>query len=312
MMKDLSKVTNENGVITALAIDQRNSLKKMLGTLGTTEHVSRFKEIVSEQLSKEASAILLDPEYGLSAASVRDDSCAAIFSYEVSGYQKDKTGRLPTILEGWTVEKLKNNGADAIKLLVYYDPDEDDTINRFKKTFIKDVGTECKESGLPFFLEIITYDHTIEDMSSKAYAVKRPQKINDSMREFSTPTYHVDVLKIEVPVNMHFVEGFSDDYVYTKEEARAFFKAQNDSTTLPFIFLSGGVPTDLFLDTLSFAHEASSNFSGILGGRAIWKESIQIYIQHGEDKTSEWMRETGMKNILDIMTLVNNTARPIK
>ena len=311
-MKDLSKVTNDNGVITALAIDQRNSLKQMLGDLGTTENMSRFKEIVSENLSPHAAAILLDPQYGLSAAQKTVESCAAILSYEVSGYKKDEPGRLPTLLDDWSAAKLKDNGADAIKLLVYYDPDEGDEINDRKKTLIKCVGDECAASELPFFLEIITYDYMSDDTKDKAFALKRPHKINTSMAEFSKPEYHVDVLKVEVPVNMYFVEGFGGDAVYTQSEARDFFKAQNDVTKVPFIFLSGGVPTEMFIDTLQFAHDAGSNFNGILGGRAIWKESIDIFVNDGEAAAAEWMQTKGKENILNIMNLVDKIARPIE
>lgn len=311
-MKDLTKVTNENGVITALAVDQRNSLKGMMGELGTTENMARFKEIVSEHLSPYAAAILLDPQYGLSAALRTVDSCAAIFSYEVSGYRKDEPGRLPTLLEDWSVAQLKENGADAVKLLVYYDPDEDARINDRKKNLIKCVGVECYDAGLPFFLEIITYDYTLEDMKSKAFAVKRPHKINASMAEFSKREYQVDVLKVEVPVNMYYVEGFGEDFVYTQDEARDFFRVQNEVTKVPFIFLSGGVPTDMFIDTLRFAHDAGSNFNGILGGRAIWKESIDVFVNAGEAAATEWMQTKGKENILNIMSLVDKIARPIE
>lgn len=310
-MKNLNKVTNDNGVITALAIDQRNSLKDMLGELGTTEHMVRFKEIVAEHLSPYAAAILLDPQYGLSAAQQTVDACAAIFSYEVSGYRKDEPGRLPTLLDDWSAAQLKENGADAVKLLVYYDPDEDAGINDRKKNLIQCVGIECNEAGLPFFLEIITYDYESEDTKGKAFALKRPHKIIASMEEFSQRKYAVDVLKVEVPVNMYYVEGYGEDFIYTKDEARAFFQKQNDVTDVPFIFLSGGVPTDMFIETLEFAHEAGSNFNGILGGRAIWKESIGVYVREGEDAAAGWMRTKGRENILYIMDLVDKIARPV-
>jgi tagatose-1,6-bisphosphate aldolase len=49
------------------------------------------------------------------------------------------------------------------------------------------------------------------------------------------------VLKVEVPVNMNFVEGFGETVCYTQAEAAAYFKEQSDATELPFIFLSAGV-----------------------------------------------------------------------
>ncbi len=97
-------------------------------------------------------------------------------------------------------------------------------------------------------------------------------KVNEMMKEFSNPRYGVDVLKVEVPVNMKFVEGYAtgDDYVYTKAQAAQYFKAQSEATSLPFIFLSAGVSAELFQETLRFAKAAGSTFNGVLCGRATW------------------------------------------
>ena len=42
------------------------------------------------------------------------------------------------------------------------------------------------------------------------------------MKEFSKDRYNVDVLKVEVPVNMNFVEGFGTESLYSQDEAQAF------------------------------------------------------------------------------------------
>src|SRR5690606_36484164 len=108
-----------------------------------------------------------------------------------------------------------------------------------KQAFIERVGSECVAEDIPYFLEIVTYDAKIDDVKSAEYAKVKPHKVNESMREFTKPRYAVDVLKVEVPVNMNFVEGFAEDEViYTKEEARKYFKEQSDISTVPFIFLS--------------------------------------------------------------------------
>lgn len=65
--KALLNLTNDQGIISALAIDQRGALKKMMGENGTQEAIEEFKMLVSEILTPYASSILLDPEYGLPA-----------------------------------------------------------------------------------------------------------------------------------------------------------------------------------------------------------------------------------------------------
>ena len=88
------------------------------------------------------------------------------------------------------------------------------------------------------------------------------------MKVFSDPRFNIDVLKVEVPVNIKYVEGFAEgEVVYTREEAAAFFKAQDEATNLPYIYLSAGVSAKLFQDTLVFAHESGANFNGVLCGR---------------------------------------------
>jgi len=71
----LVKLSNKNHVIGALAIDQRGSLKKMIAAgnpnVKGDEGIIRFKELISEELTKYSSSILLDPEYGLPAAKLR-------------------------------------------------------------------------------------------------------------------------------------------------------------------------------------------------------------------------------------------------
>lgn len=71
----INAVADANGVIAAVAIDQRGSLQKAIANakgeeVGATE-LSEFKVLVSEQLTPYASAILLDPEYGLEAVKHR-------------------------------------------------------------------------------------------------------------------------------------------------------------------------------------------------------------------------------------------------
>ncbi len=87
------------------------------------------------------------------------------------------------------------------------------------------------------------------------------------MKLFSEPRFNVDVLKVEVPVNMKYVEGFAEgEVVYTKEEAAQHFKDQDAATHLPYIYLSAGVSAELFQETLKFAHEAGAKFNGVLCG----------------------------------------------
>lgn len=234
----LKRLTDEAGIISALAIDQRGALKKMINQYkeATSEDIIQFKQMVSQYLTPYASAILLDPEYGLPAAALREKECGLLLAYEKTGYDTKMPGKLPDLLNIWSVKRLKEAGADACKFLLYYDVDEPAEINVQKQIVIERIGSECEAEGIPFFLEILSYDATIGDPSSLAYAKVKPHKVIETMREFSKERYQVDVLKVEVPVNMRFVEGYGQETCYSQAEASAYFYEQSKVTEQPFIF----------------------------------------------------------------------------
>lgn len=310
-LQKLKNTSNQEGIIGALAIDQRGALKKMINKYKQEAEdgdIETFKKIVSEELTPYASSILLDPEYGLPAASSRSENAGLLLAYEKTGYDASTPGRLPDSLNVWSVKRLKEAGADACKFLLYYDVDESDEINDQKKAYMERIGSECVAEELPFFLELVSYDATIEDTGSKEYAKVKPHKVNEMMKEFSKSRYNVDVLKMEVPVNMNYVEGYGDEVVYSREEALNYFKEQSEATELPFIFLSAGVSAQLFQETLHFAKEAGSTFNGVLCGRATWANGVEPFIKEGEEAARQWLQTQGRKNIEELNAVLAETA----
>jgi tagatose 1,6-diphosphate aldolase len=314
--KRLRKILNEQNVIAALAIDQRGAMKKMITRYkkeATSEDIIEFKTLVSKELTPYTSSILLDPEYGLPAAKQKDPESGLLLAYEKTGYDATIPGRLPDILDVWSVRRLKETGADACKFLLYYDVDEAKEINEQKHAFIERLGSECVAEELPFFLELVSYDAAGLDANSMDYAKVKPHKVNDMMKVFSDEKYHVDVLKVEVPVNMNFVEGYAKDEVaYTQEVAAKYYAEQSAATQLPFIFLSAGVSASLFRDTLRFAKNAGSTFNGVLCGRATWANGVEVFIKDGKEAAIEWLRTQGKKNIDELNEVLEETATSIK
>jgi len=308
------RLSNDSGIIAALAIDQRGALKKMIAAhkpSGAEDRdIVEFKTLVSKELTPFASSILLDPEYGLAAASARDSSAGLLLAYEKTGYDASKKGRLPDLLNVWSAKRLKEAGADAVKFLLYYDIDEEAEINEQKHAFIERLGAECTAEDIPFYLELVSYDAQNADSASKAYARVKPHKVNDMMKEFSKPRYGVDVLKVEVPVNMKYVEGYAaeGEVVYSQQEAAKFFKQQSDATPLPFIFLSAGVSAELFQQTLRFAKAAGSTFNGVLCGRATWADGVKPFITEGEERAKCWLHAEGQRNISQLNDVLQDTA----
>src|SRR5689334_10339336 len=225
----MKAVSNERGVIAAAAMDQRGSLKKSLakekgGDVGDRE-MEEFKTLVTEVLTRHASAILLDPEWGIPASKHRAKNSGLLMAYEKTGYDANTPGRLPDLLDLWSVRRLKAAGADCIKILLYYAPADAPKINEHKHAWVERIGDECRTNDIPFFLEVIAYEQGLDEKGLE-FAKKKPELVAAYMREFSKDQYGVDVLKVEVPVNMQFVEGmksFKGSSAYTKQQAMDAF-----------------------------------------------------------------------------------------
>ena len=117
----------------------------------------------------------------------------------------------------------------------------------------------------------MTYDNQIGDEKGKAFALVKPHKVNSAMKLFSEARFGVDTLKVELPVNMNFVQGYGHEACMTQQEAAEAFKAQANSTHIPYIYLSAGMDSQLFNKSLQFAAENGSTFNGVLCGRATWQ-----------------------------------------
>ena len=311
--KYMEKLSDENGIISALAFDQRGALKRLMAqhqeAEPTVAQMEELKVLVAEELTPYASSMLLDPEYGLPATKALDKNAGLLLAYEKTGYDTSSTKRLPDCLDVWSAKRIKEQGADAVKFLLYYDVDSSEELNQQKQAYIERVGSECVAEDIPFFLEILAYDEKIADASSAEYAKVKPHKVISAMKVFSDPRFNIDVLKVEVPVNVKYVEGFGDgEVVHTKEQAAAFFKEQDEATNLPYIYLSAGVSAKLFQETLVFAHESGANFNGVLCGRATWAGSVKDYIEQGEEAARKWLRTTGFENIDELNKVLQKTA----
>jgi len=306
-MRRMKALANSAGVIAAAAMDQRGSLQKSLAAAKgvdpkqiTDQMMTEFKTAVTKVLTPHASAILLDPEWGLPAAKARSKNAGLLLAYEASGYDNTQPGRLPDLLPHVSVRRIADWGADAVKVLIYYTPFEDSKINDIKHAFIERIGAECLSYEIPFFLEFVGYDPQGGDEKSLEYAKRKPEIVTRSMQEFTKPHYYVDVLKVEVPINAEYVEGssvYKGQKAYTRAEALDHFRRAGSAASKPFIYLSAGVSNAQFTESLHMATEARVDFSGVLCGRATWKEGIPVYAKQGVKALEEWLSKEGVKNI---------------
>jgi tagatose 1,6-diphosphate aldolase len=302
----MKAVSNQRGVIAAAAMDQRGSLQKSLakekGAEISSAMMEEFKAIVAEVLTPHASAILLDPELGLPAAKRRARNAGLLLAYEKTGYDKTGPGRLPDLLDNWSARRLKEAGADCVKVLLYYTPTDGPAINDKKHAWVERIGDECRANDIPYFLEFVGYEEGADEKGLD-FAKKKPEIVSQSMAEFSKERYGVDVLKVEIPINMKFVEGaksFGGQKAYSKQEAMEHFHAAAAVTKKPFIYLSAGVSNAEFNESLALAAESGVKFNGVLCGRATWKDGIPVYAKQGAKAFEQWLQSEGVKNIENV------------
>lgn len=317
----LDSLSTANGAIAALAMDQRKSLRRMIADAASLslsdipdEKLAEFKSAVAEALSPYASAFLLDPEYGMQAASLRAEDCGLLLAYELDGYENPRPHRMLALMPQHSVRTLRDAGASGIKILLHYSPLDDQNANEEKKVLIERIGNECEAQEIPFFLEPVLYDpaaNGVQAMSNFDFAKSKPALVLEMMQEFSRAVYKVDVLKVEFPVAAAYVEGsevFCGQAAYKHEEALDWFRAIDAAAGCPYIYLSAGVSTQTFCESLRLANEAEVRYSGVLCGRAMWQDGVPVYAKRGLEALRQWLATQGIANVRQMNDLIRSAT----
>lgn len=286
--RGLVETSNAQNQFTIVAFDQRGSLTDMLSTGWTYDDVVTVKREAATVFSKRASAMLLDPIYGLDAGMALDRGCGLIVALEKSGYTGDSTYRRIEFYPEWTVRKIKNMGAAAVKLLIYYHPHAG-ALTEEIEALVENVTQECHAHDIPLFLEPVTYSLKTEvAKSSREFASELPGLVRETAQRLSK--FKPDILKMEFPADAKFD---TDHKMW--ESACA---AVSEASEVPWVLLSAGVNFDVFEKQVDVACRQGA--SGFLAGRAIWKEGVAM----SPTERVRFMQETG---IARLQTLIDST-----
>ena len=169
-LRGLQRISNPNGTLTMVATDQNSSMismmKKATGKEPTYAEVADAKVMLSRALSPYCSGLLVDGYYGYFstiAAQAVPSSTGLLIRVEKSGAAKNAAGAPCGEVEpGWGVNKIKSCGADAVKLLAQFEPDEFDSAER-NFEFTKQIYNACIENDILFLLEPIHFPYNGED-----------------------------------------------------------------------------------------------------------------------------------------------------
>lgn len=312
----LEGLCQPHGFLAALAIDQGSSLAEMIVRAGASpddpaQHLLAFKSVLIEEISPESSAVLLDFKHGTELQKFVSPGAGVLRAYELDVYATGGEERLTAMpLEG-TIRELADVGAKGIKLYSYFDPDDRPQVNARKKALVERVGAECFANDIPFLFEPLVYSGG-EDLAGIDFARRKPSLVRRAIEEFSGPQYRVDVLKVELPFNVSFVDGLksrSGSSCYSREEACGFMRDCAGASTRPLVFLSAGIAADAFRQGLQIANESGISYGGFVVGRAIWMDAVPIYAKEGITGLRQWAKTEGRRRFAGLVSTAAEVAR---
>jgi tagatose 1,6-diphosphate aldolase len=294
----LQQCVQDDGTFAMLALDQRGNLKRSIQAENpdavTFAQMAAVKQAIIRALSPYASATLLDAEYGYPACVAGDalsGRSGLLLAIEATGYEGDPTERKSRILDHWSVEKIRRAGASGVKLLVYYHPDAPNAAGQ--EELVAEVARACRQWDLPFFLEPLHYSLT--PGVSRVPDAERRRVVIESARRLVP--LGADVLKAEFPVDV----AQNDDEAAWAEACIEL----SETCPAPWVLLSAGVDYATFARQLAVA--CRNGASGMLCGRAIWKEAVPL----GDNDRTAFLHTTGVARITRLRHIVSAMARPL-
>ena len=303
--RGLQRISNPNGTLTMVAFDQNSSMiemaQKALKALGEDREPS-YEEIVeakvdmARQMSPAGSGILIDSYYGawsaMASGAIPPDK-GLLIRVEKSGSPKNKAGApLAEYEAGWSVEKIKLMGADAVKLLAPFEPNEPASAEH-NFAFLEQVYNDCKKHDILFLLEPITFPYGGEKKTDKKYLDRKAHSVIETARIISR---YCDIYKAEFPGTL----GHDSD-----DQLNNNLHALSEASERPWVLLSAGVDYPEYLKQVKMA--MACGCSGVLGGRAFWKE---YFLQDGPAARTKFAATEGRKRVAEVDAVVREHGSP--
>ena len=292
--RSLQATSTDNHVFTIMAFDQRGTYARMLPDNAGYDTAVKIKTEVVSALSPHTSAVLLDATYGMSAALSLSRTSGLLLALEKTGYSGTSTYRRTDFDPDWSIEKIKQVGASAVKLLVYYHPEAGELATEIEE-LVRSIATDCHASDIPLFVEPVSYSlDAAVSKSSAEFAAQRPAIVRETARRIGG--LGADVLKLEFPVDA----AFDDDAAHWRTACEAI----SEVAPVPWVLLSAGVDFPVFARQVEIA--CQSGASGFLGGRAIWKECVTLT----PAERQQFLQTTGADRLHQLSAVTVEHGRP--
>ncbi|MDA4845775.1 tagatose 1,6-diphosphate aldolase [Hoeflea poritis] len=284
-----------------VAVDQGSGLGAAIaearGSEARETDLFDFKKAVVECLSRDASVLLVDAEYGRELLPHFNPACEKLLAYEADVYRIATSERITVLPDNLSVADYAGLGVRRLKFFLYYAPRGSAETNEKKHGLVRDIGRQCADHGIEFLFEPIVYDETVTDSTSLEFARLKPDLVREATAIYADPDFAVDVLKVEIPVNLAFVEGFGSGEFDRGWALDCFRQAAAAAGPIPLVYLSAGVSFDWFEQSLRLAREAGVNAAGFMCGRAIWSDAVAEFGHGGHARLTEWLTGEGRRRL---------------
>lgn len=293
--------------IHGVAVDAGSGLAAAIraarGAQAEDDDLFRFKRAVLSALGPGATTVLVDAALGRRLLPLYPAGCAPMMAYEADVYRISGKDRITVLPDDLNVADFPGLGVGLLKFFMWYAPDDDPVLNARKCALVEEVGAACAAAGVSFLMEPLVYHPTFAP-GTAGFAAVKPDLVRRAVETFSHPRFGVQTLKIEVPVDMAYVAGFGQPQRSREEALAAFRRITAAARGLPVVFLSAGVPFDVFEASLRLARESGARFDGFMCGRALWSEAIQVFGEHGESAMVDWLMTTGRARLARLIAAV--------
>ena len=275
----MRRLADDAGRWKMIAIDQRTPLMAPIARLrgvaeASYDDVAAVKVAVTQQLSPLSTAMLLDPNWAYPrCAGVMSPRTGLVLSLEHHVTQDSDQGRRSDVIPHWSVAQIRRIGGDAVKLLVWYRPDAHPDVLAHQQAFVKRIGEQCREHDIVLLLELLVYP--LPGDPPGHVDAHRTQLVLDSMRDFASADYGVDIYKLEPPAQLREVPDPDGPQAAAVQQA---YDALGALTTRPWVLLSAAAGPADFQRSLTYAYRAGA--SGYLCGRAIWQNAFEKFPDH--------------------------------
>lgn len=297
VQRGLSACTDRDGFFTVLAIDHPVDiiLPPAEGPRDDHAEAIAIKTELAQAMGPYASAVLVDPDLGLPACvatGALPGDVGLMLCIEGDEYQQEPDAhRTADVRPGWSVEKLKRAGGDALKLLWRYRHDVAEA--EAHQAFVRDLAEQCAAVSLPFIVEPIWIPLPGEDLSDPAVRAHRVRGIVDY--GLLAAELGADVVKTEFP-----------GWVGTPEDEAAGAEACAEldaGLDVPWLLLSAGVDFAAFAVQTEIVSKAGA--SGFMCGRAIWDVAVTADLELRSRGV-----ETARQRLAELTDIVHAHGRP--